>query len=239
MEEWNMTDINKSISTFSDPKSISEYAEKTARLVPGLSDLHRMAGILLAEKTPAAGRILVLGAGGGLELKALSQTYPEWRFDGLDPSAEMIELAKKTLGTLSSRVDFYEGYIDDAPEGLYDAAVCLLTLHFLGTDERRRTVGEVFRRLKPGAPFVLAHHSFPNSDTEKDKWLGRFSVASGGHFPQSSIQAIKDRLPVLSPSEDESILRNSGFVDVDLFYAAFTFKGWVCHKPDHAKGDEL
>lgn len=234
-----MTDIKKTISTFSDPRAISEYAEKTAKLVPALSDLHRMTGILLAEKMPETGCVLVLGAGGGLELKALTQTYPNWHFDGVDPSAEMIDLAKMTLGGLCSHVDFYEGYIDHAPDRLYDGAVCLLTLHFLEKNERQRTVNEIFRRLKPGGTFVLAHHSFPTAASDKDKWLGRFAAASGGHFPQSNIAAIKEHLPVLSPIEDEAILRNSGFVDIELFYAAFTFKGWVCHKPNQVRNNKL
>lgn len=224
-----MTDKDTLISAFSTPAAISQYAQNTARLVPALSDLHKMAGILLAEKMPANGCILVLGAGGGLELNAFAQMQPEWSFDGVDPSAEMIQLAKTTLGALSSRVDFHEGYIDDAPEGAFDAAVCLLTLHFLEKDERQRTVNEIYRRLKPGAPFVAAHHSFPNKGSDKDKWLARFAAASG--TPLLNIAAIKERLPVLSPSEDEAILREAGFVDVDLFYAAFTFKGWVCNKP--------
>ncbi|MEO5756290.1 MAG: hypothetical protein ABIQ51_05455 [Mesorhizobium sp.] len=44
------------------------------------------------------------------------------------------------------------------------------------------------------------------------------------------IQAMKERLPVLSPAQDEAILREAGFSDVELFYAGFTFKGWVGYK---------
>lgn len=229
-----MTDKIANMSSFSDPKAVSQYAEKTARLVPGLSDLHRMAGMLLAERTPGTGRVLVLGAGGGLELRAFAEMQPEWRFVGVDPSAEMLQLAKTTLGALSSRVDFHESYIDDAPEGPFDAAACLLTLHFLEKDERLCTVGKIFRRLKPGAPFVVAHHSFPNTAFDKDKWLTRFAIASGMPELQTenSIKAMKKHLPVLSPCEDEAILRQSGFINIDLFYAALTFKGWVCCKPD-------
>jgi tRNA (cmo5U34)-methyltransferase len=226
-----MTDKDTLVSAFSTPEAIAQYAVNAARLVPALGDLHRMAGILLAEKTPTNGRILVLGAGGGLELKALAEMYPKWRFDGVDPSAEMIELAKTTLGALHSRVDFHAGYIDDAPGRTFDGAICLLTLHFLQKEERQRTVNEIFCRLKPGAPFVTAHHSFPNQGSDKDKWLARFAAASG--TPLRNLEAMKERLPVLSPNDDEAILREAGFVDVDLFYAAFTFKGWVCHRPNH------
>ncbi|WP_306286526.1 hypothetical protein [Sphingomonas sp. Ant20] len=56
--------------TFSGTTIVSSYAENATRMVPGLRDLPKMAGALLAERVPTDARILVLGAGGGLELKA-------------------------------------------------------------------------------------------------------------------------------------------------------------------------
>ncbi|HEX2561547.1 class I SAM-dependent methyltransferase [Phenylobacterium sp.] len=82
---------------FSDPKLVSTYAEDTPRRVPGLADLHRMAMLLLAERAPVGAEFLVLGAGGGLELRALAEAQPSWRFVGVDPSAEMLELARRLL----------------------------------------------------------------------------------------------------------------------------------------------
>lgn len=220
------------MSHFSDPESVARYAEGPVRLVPGFHDLQRMTGLLLAERVRDDGQVLVLGAGGGLELKVFADMQPHWRFCGVDPSAEMLDLATRTLGPLASRVDLHQGYIDSAPAGPFDAATCLLTLHFIPEEERRRTVAEVYRRLKPGAPFVVAHHSFPQHDGEKAKWLARyaaFATASGIPAPkaESALTAIGERLPLLSPEQDEAILRDAGFTDVALFYAAFTFRGWV------------
>ena len=222
---------------FSDPTSVSGYAERTMRLVPGLRDLHRLIGILIAERVPPDARVLVLGAGGGLELRALAGMQSGWRFDGVDPSREMLELARTALGEHQARVTLHEGYIDTAPSGPFDAATCLLTLHFLDKAERQRTVREVFRRLKPAAPFVTAHHSFPRE--ESDKWLRRnaaFAASSAVSAAQTedSIRMMKKRLPALSPKEDEDILRECGFSSVELFYAAFTFKGWVAYTPDRS-----
>ena len=220
------------MSHFSDPESVARYAEGPVRLVPGFHDLQRMTGLLLAERVRDDGQVLVLGAGGGLELKVFADMQPHWRFCGVDPSAEMLDLATRTLGPLASRVDLHQGYIDSAPAGPFDAATCLLTLHFIPEEERRRTVAEVYQRLKPGAPFVVAHHSFPQHDGEKAKWLARyaaFATASGIPAPkaESALTAIGERLPLLSPEQDEAILRDAGFTDVALFYAAFTFRGWV------------
>ncbi|BAV99889.1 class I SAM-dependent methyltransferase [Lysobacter enzymogenes] len=217
---------------FSDPQAVSRYAERTARIVPGLRDLHAMAGLLLAERAPADARVLVLGAGGGLELAAFARAWPGWRFDGVDPSAEMLRLAAATLGPLAPRARLHQGYIDSAPDGPFDAAACLLTLHFLHEPERRATLAEVRRRLKPGAAFVAAHHSF--GADEANRWLARnaaFAVASGVPAEQAegSIAAIRERLPVLAPERDAALLREAGFAGVELFYAAFTFKGWVAY----------
>ncbi len=38
---------------------------------------------------------------------------------------------------------------------------------------------------------------------------------------------MKEQLPVLSPDRDEALLREAGFSGVELFYAAFRFRGWV------------
>jgi tRNA (cmo5U34)-methyltransferase len=219
---------------FSDPQGVAHYAEGPPRLVPGFAHLQRMTMLLLAERAPADARVLVLGAGGGLELKAFAEAQKDWRFDGVDPAEEMLTLAKATLGPLASRVDLHQGYIDAAPEGPFDAATCLLTLHFVQLEERRRTLMEVRRRLKPGAPFVVAHFSFPQSEPERALWLSRYAAfaVSSGVEPdkaESARAAIAARLPILAPEQDEAILRDSGFSNVSLFYVGFTFRGWVAY----------
>lgn len=224
------------MTPFSDPAAVAGYAQKTEKIVPGLRDLHRMAGVLLAEVAPANARILVLGAGGGLELKAFAEAQPGWHFDGVDPSAQMLELALATLGPLAARVRLHEGYVDSAPPGPFDGAACLLTLHFLPHAERLATLKHMLDRLAPDAPLVVAHHSFPLGEPAGDRWLARnaaFAAASGMPAPQAagSAAAFKERLPVLSPQEDADLLREAGFTDVELFYCAFTFRGWVARKP--------
>lgn len=216
-----------------DPGDAASYAARVARHVPGLHDMHRMAGILLAEQVPETGRVLLLGAGGGLELKAFAQAHPGWRFDGVDPSPGMITQAQDILGDDNAKVTFHHGYIDDAPGGPFDGAACLLTLHFLPREERLRTLRALHHRLLPSAPLVVVHHSFPiGGDGEHDLWLRRnagWLIAAGTPEAQAmaGIATIKERLPVLPPEEEERLLTTAGFRDVQLFYAAFTFKGWV------------
>ena len=226
--------MSELLAPFRDPQAVARYTEGPRRFVPGFADLHTMTGILLAERVPTDARILVLGAGGGLELKALADTHAGWTFDGVDPAPEMLALAQKTVGAHAARVRLHEGIIDVAPDGPFDAATCLLTLHFLGADERLRTVREIRRRLKPGAPFVAAHTSFPQGKDERAIWLSRyaaFAVASG--VDPNSVEPMRAKveahLSLLTPEQDEAILREAGFSDVSLFYGAFTWRGWVAY----------
>lgn len=222
------------LSAFSNPESIANYADGPARFVPGFDALHRMTAILLAETAPHDARVLVLGAGGGLELKALALTQPGWTFVGVDPAEAMLDLARQTLGPLNDRVQLVKGYIDDAPHGPFDAATCLLTLHFLDEEERRRTLQSIHRRLKAGAPFVAAHASFPQAASGRSRWLDRYAayaIASGADRQQATgaRNAVDASLNMFSPDQDETLLREAGFADTEMFFAAFTWRGWIGH----------
>lgn len=216
---------------FDDPAAVARYAENPPRLVPGFADLQRMTRVLLAETVPPDGRVLVVGAGGGLELRAFAEAQPGWRFVGVDPSIQMLELARRTLGALVERADLHQGFVATAPEERFDGACCLLTLHFVSADERLATLREIRRRLKPGAALVTAHHSLPEG-SERNTWLDRFAAfaaTNGVEQLNGGARALGDQLPILSPEREVDLLRAAGFDNPQLFYAAFTFRGWVAH----------
>ena len=222
------------MSTFQDAAAVSRYQETAQAKVPGMAALHRMTHVLLAESVPPQGEVLVLGAGGGLELSAFAHAHPGWRFVGVDPSAPMLALARETLGPEASRVELVEGLIEDAPFREFDGATCLLTLHFLDRDARLRTLRQLFRRLKPGSVLVVAHHSY--APEESLRWLRRsaaFASANGvvSEQDEAGIAAMAAKLPAFSAQDEVSLLEAAGFADVELFYAALSFKGWVARRP--------
>ncbi len=214
--------------------AVKSYLEGPPRQVPGFSSLHRMAALLMAERMPDNGRVLVLGAGGGLELKALAEAQAGWTFDGVDPSADMLQLARQVAGEHGNRIGFHRGNIDVAPEGPFDAAVCLLTFHHIPIEQRLETLVQIRRRLKSGAPFVIAHMSFLQSEPERSIWIDRHLAfgAIDGTDParvENARKAMRERLHILAPEEEETMLREAGFSGVALFYTAFSFRGWVAY----------
>src|SRR5690606_12425054 len=107
-----------------------------------------------------AGTIALLGAGGGLELKAFADARPGWRFEGVDPSADMLALARTIAANHMGRIDLRQGFITDASDRPFDAASAILTFHFIPVEQRLETLRQIRKRLKPGAPLILAHISF-------------------------------------------------------------------------------
>lgn len=219
---------------FSDPSSVTQYAKVTRQRVPGYSDVHRMAQILLAERAPPDAHMIVLGAGGGLELAAFAKAGPDWTFVGVDPSQPMLDLAAKAVEPFAQRVELVNGYIDDAPLGPFDGATCLLTLHFLSRPDRLTVLRALKRRLAAGAPLVIMHHCRPHPGPVED-WLARsvmFSTEESAGTPptaKASAANMAQHLTLLSPQEEEAQLLEAGFTAPTMFYAALSFRGWVAY----------
>ena len=117
---------------FENPRSIQTDAQNAMHMVAGLGDLHRMTVVLSAENAPLRARLMVMRAAGGMKMQIFAATRPKWQFVGIYPSRAMLTLAETPVGPLMTHVDLPEGYIDTAPDAPFDAACCLLTLHFRG-----------------------------------------------------------------------------------------------------------
>lgn len=222
--------MSRNLSPFMNPPDVTSYVRDTPGKVPGLADLHRMVTLLLSERAGQAAHILVVGAGGGMELNAMAQARPDWQFTGVDPSPAMLDVARKTVAPHADRIALLEGTVDQAPSGPFDGATCLLTLHFLGKDERLHLLTGIRQRLRPGSAVVIAHHSAPESDPVP--WLARsVRFGQGAEADASSARysaaMMAGRLSLLSSGEEEALLKDAGFTGPTLFYAALSFRGWV------------
>lgn len=143
----------------------------------------------------------------------------------------MLDLARQAVAAAAAdRIQLVRGLVNQVPARPFDGATCLLTLHFLDRAERLRTLREIHRRLVPGARLVVAHHTRLGGNAER--WMARSVAFGAGASPDPASTAaagklMTQRLPLLTPHEEEELLRDAGFVDVELFYAAFSFRGWV------------
>jgi len=219
---------------FDDPAFARRYAEGPAQFVPGYEVMQRMAAQLLSERAGDDAEILVLGAGGGLELEAFARLRPGWRYVGVDPSAEMLKNARERMEAVGAgdRVTWVQSYIGDAPDGPFDGATCLLTLHFVPDDGGKLdTLRQLRARLKPGAAFVLVDlcidMAAPDEAARRDRYA-RFALESGAEADDvaQTRERLKSVLNCVSAARDEVLLHEAGFIDIDLFYAGLSWRGW-------------
>ncbi len=107
---------------FQDAAFVDRYSQQgPPAFMPGHAGVLQMTGVLLREGAPADARVLVVGAGGGLETRALAMAHPAFRFVGVDPAPQMIELARRVVGAeLGERVDLRPGapfvLVDQCPD---------------------------------------------------------------------------------------------------------------------------
>ncbi|MFG6081563.1 class I SAM-dependent methyltransferase [Paracoccus litorisediminis] len=217
-------------SPFADPAKISSYAENARRNVPGLADLHCMVTLLLAERVPQAAHLLVVGAGGGIETAAMALSQPSWRFTGVDPSPAMLDLARQETQTYADRINLIEGRVNDLPQDRYDGATCLLTFHHLARDERLHVLREIHSRLNHGGPLVVVEHTAIGQDPAR--WMclsAAFRDREGPDWEKAfeAGAAMTRHLSLMTPAETEALLRDAGFGEMELFYAALSFRGWI------------
>ena len=163
-------------ANFTDAERVKRYVEEgPPAFAPGHDGMLRMIGVLLAERVPDDGRLLIVGAGGGLETRALAGAQPNWRFVGVDPSTAMLDLARAVAGPAAGdRLTLIEGTVSDAPAGPFDAATCILVLGLIADDGNKlATLREVHRRLKATGPCVLGDQGSPRAPPEAARRLHR------------------------------------------------------------------
>ncbi|MGV3721005.1 MAG: class I SAM-dependent methyltransferase [Actinomycetota bacterium] len=222
-------------SVFGDPEFVARYAEGPARVIPGFASLHRMVAQLLGERLGAAARLLVLGAGGGMELVAFTTARPDWSFVGVDPSLPMLEQARQVLGERASRVELREGYIPDAPPGPFDAATCLLTLHLLPDNgSKLEALRAIHERLAPGAPFVVVDNCIDVTGPDAERELQRYAqYAIDGGMEAEQMERwkelAKNMLGLIGPAREEALLAEAGFTGTELFFAGLSWRGWITY----------
>jgi len=219
---------------FADPENVKRYSEGSpAFFFPGLSVMHQIAAQLIAESMGSDGHALVLGAGGGLEMRVFADTDPGWRLTGVDPAPEMLKVAAENLADAADRITWVEAYIPDAPEGPFDAATCLLTLHLIPDDGHKiEALKAIHSRLKPGARFVIVDNCFDRDRPDFETKLARYlDQAKRRGVPEDLLEKVGEGVRTMTESvtdeREVELLRQAGFKEIELIYAALSWRGWV------------
>lgn len=117
---------------------------------------------LLQQKAPT--RVLDVGCGTGSLTVLIHQALPKSTVVGIDGDEEVVRLARLKVGrSLNSLLRFQTGRataLPSAPDS-WDAVTCSLVLHHLPDADKQRSLGEMYRVLKPGGVVIIADWDRP------------------------------------------------------------------------------
>jgi len=222
------------------PVNVEEY-DKSIRLFCGAyEEMFKLTHCYLRAKLPKQARILIVGAGTGMEISEFAPLNPGWSFCGVDPSADMLSLARKNFceKNLSCEIELRKGYVHDLKdEEVFDAATCILVMHFLKDDGTKLALLEsICKHLKRGAPFVLIDgFGEPGSvDFEEIKvaWKN-YPIISG--VPSEMVEnvfneVIMKMIQFVPESRIMELLETAGFTRVSKYFSGFLYGGWMGYK---------
>lgn len=227
------------VSSFFDVSKSTVYDSQIRQSIPGYDAMHLMVYAMLAESLRPDARVLVAGAGTGMELLAMGRKQPGWRFTAFDISADMLAVCTSSLArcAMQDRVNLILGSVDAVPEGvLFDAGTSLLVSHFIADAKvRQHYFSTIASRLESGGLFFCADlagdSSQPIFSEFKKAWF-RFNLENGRDREELKEGMAKSDQVVTYLPESEYIrmLADAGFTTINQFYRGFLFSGWMCTK---------
>ncbi|MFD1989915.1 class I SAM-dependent methyltransferase [Paenibacillus nicotianae] len=246
-----MTNSTTSMS-WNDPIA-EQYTERIHRKIPGYEYLYRLTEHLLHTQSQTSTeyyyssasteekRVLIIGAGGGQEIVTLGAEHPEWRFTAIDLSEQMLNIAKQRVKQqgITASIEWIQGTVDDIPTHssvTYDAATCLLVLHFIKErDQKLELLRKIAQHMPKGAPICIAcitgkpqspaflwqmkawKQHMLNQQIPIDEWQAFADSIGQQSFPISSIEV-------------EQLLKKSGWTTITSYFGSFLIQAWCAIK---------
>lgn len=221
-----------------DPKKAAHYEDVSRKVVFGYDQLFTMVLSLLVENQNETANVMVVGCGTGMELTTFGKRMLNWQLTGVDPSQEMIKIAKANIDDhgLNNRVTLYNGFVDSLPEEeRYDVATLIFVLRFIADDRKKLSLfKDIAKRLRTGAKLVLVdQYGDPSSEYFQDMFK------AWGHFMKLRGVSSEIAIKIAVQATDKSfftesriieLLSEAGFTKAIRFYNSFMHGGWVVQK---------
>ena len=216
----------------------TEYEKGIRRTLPSYDAMLRLTQTFFQSVLPDEATFIVVGAGSGNEILQLAEQKPHWSFVGVDPAEAMLQFATERLKPLPNDITLLHGTLLETtlPITQFDAASCLLVLHFIESyEEKLATLKAISQHLKPGAPFVLVskYGQLGSVETELQFDLWRAYWLQHTKLTAEKVADMEQSIRALSFMQEEdilSLLQEAGFTQPSRFFATTLFGGWICRK---------
>ena len=204
-------------------------------MVVGRDALFLIVRALFENKLREDAKILIVGSGWGDEIFLLGSPNPGWRFVGVDLSEAMLKLARARVAAenLLNEVQLHQADVRELNDENFDAATCILTLHFVPDNGAKLALLQAIRqRLKPGAPFFLVDAVRETNEAVFEENLQAWTRhARNNGCPPETIEKMDENmmsLPLVTEERETELLREAGFRETRKVYQGIFINGWLC-----------
>lgn len=224
-----------------DASRANEYEQQSRIALAGYDACHELAACMLAASLGSGGaaRVLVVGAGGpAKEVTIAGRLQPHWRFTAVDPSQAMLDIAAARVAEagLAERTEIILGKVEDLPEeAVFDAATLIGVLHHLPGDGAKQAIlHAIARRLKPGAPLILAgnRYAYASQPLLLQAWGERWRMqgASADEVQAKLGKILQGADPPHSEAAVAALLADAGFEAPLPFFSSLFWGAWIAHR---------
>jgi tRNA (cmo5U34)-methyltransferase len=230
----------KTIDFDTNPTVAADEYEQMVRLaLPGYEVMHTFVLACLRSCLPQTADLLVVGAGGGMELVRLGQGNPQWQLLGVDPSEKMLAIAQQKIAQhqLSQRIRLIQGYVQDLPtDTVYDAATSILVMHFIPEEDGKLAFLQgIAQRLKMAAPLILVDVFGTKGSSELEKIIATIhayweETGLPADKQKQLLETFKNAAYPLSEARILALFQQAGFSRVIRFYTGLWVGGWMAFK---------
>jgi tRNA (cmo5U34)-methyltransferase len=222
------------------PVGAEDYDTAIRSFCGAYEEIFKLSYCCLKATLPQRARVLVVGAGTGMEITEFAPLNPDWSFLAVDPSAKMLSLARKKISErkIGNKIRLVQGYVDDLTgKEVFDAATCILVMHFLKDDGAKLDLlKSINRHLKSGSLFTLVDGcGKPDSRAFKEnlKAWKQYPFMHGlepDYIEKAFSKTIMKMVQFVPESRILELLKEAGFRNIFKFYTGFLYSGWTACK---------
>ena len=230
----------KKASDFKFGKTVANvFDDMVNRSVPYYGEMQRMIAELAADHTKEGSQVYDLGCSTGTTMIGMNTTVPEHiEFVGVDDSQQMLDKCDAKLKEMGFSRPYKLVNADlnkDVAISNASVVVLCLTLQFIRPVYRERLVRTIYDGLnKDGVLILIEKILAEESSFNRDFIKYYYDMKRRNHYSEMEISQKREALEnVLIPyklSEDNLLLRESGFSHVEVFFKWYNFAGLIAVK---------
>jgi tRNA (cmo5U34)-methyltransferase len=235
--------FNEEIKNASDFKFgttvVNVFDDMVNRSVPYYGEMQRMIAELAADRAKEGSYVYDLGCSTGTTMIGMNTYVPESiEFIGIDDSPEMLQKCDTKLKEAGFKRN-YQLINADLNKNVEiknaSVAVLCLTLQFVRPIHRERLIKTIYEGLNKDGVLILIEKILAEENSFNRDFIKYYYDMKRRHqYSEMEISQKREALEnVLVPyklSEDNLLLRESGFAHVEIFFKWYNFAGLIAVK---------